>query len=174
MTVISKETSALNGLVDPRTLSIKEKLEVKQLEQTERSVREHERTHMRAARDLAMSGPNFQYEVGPDGRKYAVHGEVNIDASVTMEDPSDTIDKALKIQRAAMAPSDPSSKDMRAAARARIVEAKAHRQLAREEERESMMKKEEEQFQQIHPGSKVYQSTMALQEGLYQILDLFT
>lgn len=171
---IIKETAALNGLVDPRTLSIKEKLEVKHLEQVERSVREHERSHLRAARDLVVNGPNYQYDVGPDGRKYAVHGEVNIDASVVNDNPADTIEKSLKIQRAALAPSDPSAKDLQAAARARILEAKAHRQLAREEEREAVMKKEEEQFQQLHPGSKVYQSNMALQEGLYQILDLFT
>jgi hypothetical protein len=148
-----------------RELTIKEKLEILQLEQLERSVREHEQAHLRTARDLAIGKPSFEYKEGPDGKKYVVNGEVNIDSSPVSGDAEATLEKAIKIQRTALAPSDPSPKDLQVAARARIMESKAHRKLARE--------KQFENDSNLSPGLKAYQTTRDLQEHLYKILELF-
>jgi pyruvate/2-oxoglutarate dehydrogenase complex dihydrolipoamide acyltransferase (E2) component len=148
-----------------RELTIKEKIEIMELEQLERSVREHERAHLRTARNLAVSQPTFEYKEGPDGKKYAVHGEVKIDSAVAGGDAEEAIEKALKMQRTALAPSDPSSKDLQVAARARIIESKAHRKLARE--------KQFENNNIQSPGLNAYQTTRDFQENLYKILELF-
>ena len=72
-------------------------------------------------------GPTFTYVTGPDGRQYAVAGEVKLDMSPE-EDPEATLRKAEAIQAAAVAPAEPSGQD-------RAVAAKAQR-MAREAERE--------------------------------------
>jgi hypothetical protein len=75
------ELTAGQSVGKGRELTIKEKFEIMQLEQLERSVREHEQAHLRAARDLAIGKPSYEYKEGPDGKKYVVSGEVNIDSS---------------------------------------------------------------------------------------------
>jgi hypothetical protein len=166
---------------ESRELTLRQKLEVKQLEQLERSVREHERAHLRAAQNLAIGSPSFEYKVGPDGQKYAVGGEVNIDASPAGKDPEETITKALKIQRAALAPSDPSPEDLQVATQARIMEAKAHRKLSRKEFFETNINKNQEIPGEIDMLPRtlrsaavgVYRDNMNYQENLFLILDLF-
>lgn len=168
---------------ESRDLTLRQKLEVKQLEQLERSVREHERAHLRAAQNLAIGSPSFEYKVGPDGQKYAVGGEVNIDASPAGGDPQETINKALKIQRAALAPSDPSPEDLRVATQARIMEAKAHRKLSRKEFFETNININENQETpgeiKVLPSPPrsaavgLYRDNMNYQENLFMILDLF-
>lgn len=153
------------SLANKRELSIQEKLEVMRLEQLERSVREHERAHLRTARDLAVSGPTFEYQEGPDGKKYAVKGEVQIDSAPVSGDAEATVEKAFRIQRTALAPSDPSPKDLQAAARARIIESKAHRKLTRETQNQDQ--------ENLSPGLNAYQTTRDYQENLYKILELF-
>lgn len=158
-----------------KDLTIREKLEVRELEQQERSVREHERAHLRVARDLAVGGAGFQYQRGPDGQKYAVHGEVDIDASSVRGDTRASIDKALKVQHAALAPSAPSSQDLKAATQARIMEAKAYRKLSREQANEDQLKSDQYQPGEIPPppGYNMYGTTTNHQENLFTILDLF-
>jgi hypothetical protein len=150
-----------------RELTVKEKLEIMQLGQLERSVREHEQAHLRAARDLAIGKPAYEYKEGPDGKKYVVNGEVNIDSSPVSGDAEAALEKAIKIQRTALAPSNPSAKDLQVAARARIMESKAHRKLAREKQFEN------DNDNNLVPGLKAYQTTRDLQEHLYKILELF-
>jgi hypothetical protein len=167
-------------------LTLNEKIEVQRLQQVDRSVREHEQAHLRAARDLAVSRPVFQYERGPDGVQYAIHGEVNIDADIDAANAQDTIEKALKIQSAALAPNDPSPKDMSSAVKARIIESKAHRKQSREESLDIMMSQVEKRN---HPpdqdsgitdeaakrlGLNQYKQHMEFQKNLSTMLDLFT
>jgi len=49
--------------------------------------------------------------IGPDGKKYAVGGHVNIDTGAIPNDPEATIRKAKAIRSAALAPANPSSQD---------------------------------------------------------------
>ncbi|MHC5109611.1 MAG: putative metalloprotease CJM1_0395 family protein [Planctomycetota bacterium] len=75
-------------------------------------------------------GPKFEYETGPDGKQYAVGGEVSIDTSEVQGDPQATIAKMKQVQRAASAPAEPSSHDRAVATQARATEQKARAELA--------------------------------------------
>lgn len=164
------------SLVQEKDLTLKEKLDVQRLEQMERSVREHERSHLVAARDLAISGPSYRNEHGPDGQEYAVGGEVNISASTVEGDAQATIDKALKMERAALAPADPSAQDMQVAAQARAIASKAYRKLAREQLMEVVYKPnpEEQQAQKMPDAINPYLKHRDFQKNLATMLDLFT
>jgi hypothetical protein len=56
-----------------------------QLATIDRHVRAHEQAHLAAAGAYATGGPSYSYAIGPDGQRYAVAGEVNLD---TGPDPS--------------------------------------------------------------------------------------
>lgn len=123
------ESSKLGGKSE---LTEEERREVEKLKQRDAEVRRHEAAHKAAAGKYAKGGPTFEYETGPDGKQYAVGGEVQIDTSEVSGDPQATIQKMQQIQRAANAPAEPSSQDRRVAAQAARAEAKARAELAEE------------------------------------------
>lgn len=102
--------------------------QIRNLEQRDNEVRRHEQAHAAAAGPHARGGPRFEYQNGPDGRQYAVGGEVSIDTSAA-ETPEATIAKAQQIRRAATAPAEPSSQDRAVAAKAAQLEQKARQEL---------------------------------------------
>jgi hypothetical protein len=110
---------------------------LKKLEERDLEVRRHEEAHRAAAGQYAIGGPKYEFETGPDQKRYAVGGEVKIDTSPVRDDPEATIRKAEQVKRAAMAPADPSSEDHRIAAEAEKMKAEAQREIA-EREREEM------------------------------------
>ncbi len=110
-------------------LSEKEKRVVNQLRIQDREVRAHEQAHKAAAGSYAQGAPTFKYETGPDGKRYAVGGEVQIDLSPVPGDPRKTITKAQTVQRAANAPSNPSAQDRQVASQAAQMAAEARREL---------------------------------------------
>ena len=101
-----------------RELSQDEKRQVAELARRDREVRAHEAAHKGAAGGLARGGASFSYETGPDGKRYAVGGEVSIDTSPVKGDPAATERKMRQVQRAALAPAEPSSQDRKVAASA--------------------------------------------------------
>ena len=105
---------------------------VRQLEQTDRKVRAHEQAHLSVGADLVRGGPSYSYETGPDDKRYAVAGEVSIDASPG-KTPEETIPKAQHIRSTALAPADPSAQDYRVAAVATQMEIDARMALAKEQ-----------------------------------------
>jgi|DewCreStandDraft_5_1066085.scaffolds.fasta_scaffold37560_2 hypothetical protein len=113
-------------------LSEAEQKKVRELQERDRKVRAHERAHLMAAGDLARGGANFIYQCGPDGKRYAVGGEVHLDCSEVPDDPQATIRKAERVQRAALAPADPSPQDRRVAAEAAAMANRARQELVRE------------------------------------------
>jgi hypothetical protein len=113
-------------------LTDEEKSEVAKLEVTDRKVHAHEQAHMAAGGGLVKGGPSYQYETGPDGKRYAVGGEVTIDTSEVKGDPQATIIKARRIRQAAMAPADPSSQDRAVAAEAATMLFKAQVELSKQ------------------------------------------
>lgn len=158
-----------------KDLTLKEKLDIKSLQQMERNIQQHENEHMRVARDLAVGSPSFRYIKGPDGNMYADEGEVEINASFDSNaKPEETIEKAMKIERAALAPSDPSPKDIQTAMRARIISYRAKRKLQREQINEMMANKESASDQVNSQGIKEYKKNADYQRNLFQILDLFS
>jgi len=95
---------------------------IDELSARDREVRTHEAAHLGAAGIYANGGPTFSFQRGPDGKQYAVGGEVSIDTSPIPGDPEATIRKAQTIRRAALAPADPSGQDRSVAASATQLE----------------------------------------------------
>lgn len=112
-----------------RELTESERREIAALEKRDREVRAHEQAHLAAAGGYARGGAQFEYEIGPDGKRYAVGGEVPIDVSKVPDDPEATLRKAQTVRRAALAPENPSGADRAIAARAASMAAEAHRDL---------------------------------------------
>ncbi len=113
-------------------LTEEEQTQVKEMRDRDREVRTHEQAHKNAAGPYAKGGPSFEYQQGPDGRRYAVGGHVNIDTSEVSGDPQATIQKMQVVRRAALAPGEPSEQDRKVAAEATQTEQKARAQLREE------------------------------------------
>ncbi|WP_286239795.1 putative metalloprotease CJM1_0395 family protein [Neptuniibacter halophilus] len=105
----------------------------RELAKRDREVRAHEQTHAAIGGQYA-SAPSYSYERGPDGRLYAVAGEVKIDTSPIPNDPQATLEKAEIIQRAALSVAEPSSADRAAAAEARVMAIEARAEILQMEE----------------------------------------
>lgn len=119
----------------PRELSPAEERRVAELQQIDRTVREHEAAHLRAGQGVVTSGANFTYTYGPDGKQYAVGGEVGIDTSKEAK-PEENIDKGIRIQAAALAPREPSPQDYRVAGIGSQMEAQGRTDLATQQREE--------------------------------------
>lgn len=114
---------------DGEPLDDAEQRQVEELKARDQEVRTHEQAHVAAAGPLYRGGPNYTYRTGPDGNRYAVGGNVQIDTSEGAT-PEETITKAQQIRRAALAPQEPSSTDRSVAAKASRMEAQARAELA--------------------------------------------
>ncbi len=112
----------------PDGLTAKERRIVAELQRIDRQVRAHEQAHLAAAGGLAR-GLSFRFVTGPDGRRYAVAGEVGIDTAPVEGRPEATIRKAQQIRAAANAPANPSAQDRAVAAQAASMEAQARQEL---------------------------------------------
>jgi len=123
-------TAAGNGSKSPGKLSEEEKKQVEQLKKTDREVRAHEQAHKNVGGQFAGSA-SFGFQVGPDGRRYAVSGEVPIDIAPVEGDPEATITKMSTVAAAALAPAKPSGQDRRVAAQATALRAEAQAELSR-------------------------------------------
>jgi len=121
--------SAANQQQTNSNLSVQQQNEVQKLKKTDQAVHNHERAHLSAAGGIAVSGANYTYTTGPDGKSYATGGDVRIDASSVADDPRATLNKAETIRRAALAPADPSAQDYSVANQATQMEIKARLQL---------------------------------------------
>jgi len=117
-------------------LSKEEQVEVKELTARDREVRAHEAAHLAAAGSYARGGASFDYQRGPDGKSYAVGGEVSIDTSEVAGDPQATLRKAEAIRAAASAPAEPSSQDRKVAVEAARMAARARLQILEQRQRE--------------------------------------
>ena len=111
-------------------LTEEELKKVEELKKRDEEVRIHEQAHQSAAGSLSNGGASFDYQTGPDGKRYAVGGEVSIDTSTVAGDPQATIAKARQIRRAALAPADPSGQDRQVAAQSVKMEAEANKELS--------------------------------------------
>ncbi|GEM_PF-2850386 len=104
--------------------------ELQQLKHRDRQVRTHEAAHITAGGSLIRGSANFKYQQGADGVHYAVGGDVSIDVSKE-SDPYENLQKARVIQRAALAPANPSATDHAVAAQATQMAAIARIEIAR-------------------------------------------
>jgi hypothetical protein len=111
-------------------------LQISQLSARDREVRAHEQAHSAVGGKYA-GAPSYTFTRGPDGRSYAVGGEVSIDVGAIANDPAATIRKMEQVQRAALAPAEPSSQDRSIAARAQVLAAQARTELSVQQREEA-------------------------------------
>lgn len=90
----------------------------RRLEARDQEVRLHEKSHQNAAGGLASAIPEYDRQVGPDGRGYAIGGSVDISLKSDPADPESAKKNAATVERAALAPGSPSGQDFNAAAQA--------------------------------------------------------
>lgn len=109
-------------------LTPEERRRISELQRQDAAVRAHEQAHIAVGRDLITSGPRYEYTYGPDGKQYAVSGEVGIDTSPERE-PQANIDKGQHIQATALAPVDPSPQDYQVASTGKQLEQQGYRDL---------------------------------------------
>lgn len=117
---------------------------IEQLKQTDRDVRQHEMAHQITG-GAYTGGATYEYEIGPDGKKYAVAGEVPIDYGPIPGDPQATIEKMQTVIAAALAPADPSPKDVQVAAQARQYLLEARLEASQQESATRSAQSEPEQ-----------------------------
>lgn len=124
---------------------------IAQLRARDQEVRTHEQAHLSAAGPYATGGIKYDYQTGPDGQKYAVGGSVGIDTSPVSGDPEATIQKMMIVQRAALAPAQPSAQDFKVAAQASQLQAQARSEL--QAERADELKASDETADRGEPSS---------------------
>lgn len=113
-------------------LTAAEEKMVRQLQERDREVKNHEMAHLANAGQYARGGPTYSYQQGPDGRRYAVGGEVPIDVSQE-KTPEQTLQKMRAVKRAALAPAEPSAADRSIAAAATALESQARQEVQGEQ-----------------------------------------
>lgn len=129
------EGAAANSAPKPEAeLSEGERKRVRELQSRDREVRAHEQAHKAAGGDLATA-PSYEYEQGPDGKQYAVGGEVGIQLRPGST-PEETASNARRVRRAALAPAQPSAQDLAVAASAARAEQEALAEQAEESREE--------------------------------------
>ncbi len=132
---------------DGTQLTDAEQAVVDDMKARDQEVRVHEEQHKATGGQYASS-PSYSYETGPDGKKYITDGEVQI--SVSKEDtPEKTIAKMQQVQRAALAPQEPSGQDRKVAAEAAMKEAEARRELAEDTSGKTENKDDAEKSREI-------------------------
>lgn len=121
---------------DPEALSEEEQRQVQKLRQSDAKVRAHEGAHS-AAGGGYTGATSYEFTTGPDGKRYAIGGEVQIDASPVRDNPAATVAKMDIIIRAALAPAEPSSQDQAVARDAAKARSQAQTELQKQTETEN-------------------------------------
>ncbi|MFC4698638.1 putative metalloprotease CJM1_0395 family protein [Glaciecola siphonariae] len=103
---------------------------IQELKDRDQEVRIHEQAHAAVGGQYA-GAPSYEFETGPDGKQYAVGGEVSIDVSEEKE-PEDTISKMQVVRAAALAPAEPSAQDYKVASQAAQKEQAARAEVAKQ------------------------------------------
>jgi len=141
-----KEEKSVDKSKQLNELSGDEKRMVVDLQSRDAEVRAHELAHQSGGGSTGAA--SFSYQQGPDGKMYAIGGEVSI-ALKGGSTPQETISNAQAVIAAAMAPANPSGQDQAVASSARMMMIKAQQQLAQEQQGETTgkqtYKKEAEQ-----------------------------
>ena len=141
-----------------------ERLLLAELKKADTEVRQHEMAHVTAGAGVVTSGASFTYQRGPDGRNYAVAGEVSIDTAPVPGDPRATIRKMQRVKTAALAPASPSPQDLKVASRATAMAAKAASELMVLQTRERAAANDSRAFGSSQNASDSYTKVNGLPE----------
>ncbi|MDR3197481.1 MAG: hypothetical protein LBU34_06375 [Planctomycetaceae bacterium] len=131
-TLETAETATSKNGLSEAELTSEEQQQVQKLKARDLEVRTHEAAHVAAGSPYVTGGPTYTYQTGPDGKSYAIGGEVGIDTGEISGDPEATIRKMQTVAAAALAPAEPSGQDQKVAAAARQKEIQARAELARQ------------------------------------------
>nr|MBF0222876.1 hypothetical protein [Desulfobulbaceae bacterium] len=147
-----EQTIAPPGQTKPsgETLTVSERMEIADLKHRDKEIRAHEKAHLAAAAAYAQSGATYEYVKGPDGKSYAVHGEVMINSS-SADTPEGTIKKMKVVRSAALAPASPSPQDLKVAASAtrRMTKAAQELRLDKLDEAKSKFHQEVQRYERV-------------------------
>ena len=113
-------------------LTEEEKQIVAQMKARDREVRDHEQAHKVVGGRYA-GAISYDFNQGPDGKQYAVGGEVAIDTAPVPDDLRATVIKMEVVIAAALAPAEPSAQDRAVALLARSQLFAAQSEMVREE-----------------------------------------
>lgn len=127
--MLTQESSTQNKEAQ-ENLTPDERRVVNELEARDREVKAHEAAHQAAGGGMTGAA-SYTYQIGPDGKMYAIGGEVSINTP-TPSSPEEAIKIARQVATAAMAASEPSPQDYAVAASARMMEIQAEQELAKE------------------------------------------
>ncbi|MFA6197213.1 MAG: putative metalloprotease CJM1_0395 family protein [Sulfurimonas sp.] len=128
---VEKEKSA-------NKLSPDEERLTKELQSRDTEVKAHEAAHQAAGGGMTGAA-SYSYQQGPDGKMYAIGGEVSISMK-SGSSPEETARNARQIMASAMAAGSPSPQDYAVASSARIMEMKAEQQIAKKAQEETLGK----------------------------------
>jgi hypothetical protein len=128
----TKESNQTPKEKNSNELSADELQAVAQLQARDTEVRAHEAAHQAAGAGMTGSA-SYTYQQGPDGKMYAVGGEVPITIKEGST-PQEKIANARQVEAAAMAPANPSSQDYAVASSARVMEMRAQQELTKEQQ----------------------------------------
>jgi len=161
----SNQSKSSQDEQDPRQQRL-EQLEIAKLVSRDQEVRTHEQAHAAVGGQYA-GAPTYTYTRGPDGKRYAVGGEVGIDTSPVPNDPQATLRKMEVVIRAALAPAEPSGQDRQIAAQAQAQMAEARAQLAQQQRTEAQTAREQraEQRKEASLDEEEEQSAVSAQQG---------
>ncbi len=128
-----------------------------ELKAADREVRAHEAAHMAAGGALAGAA-SYTYKTGPDGKQYAVAGEVPIKMGKG-KTPQETLMRAEQVRAAALAPAKPSAQDYKVAQSAAAMKMEAQMEILKLKEEEMKQKVENQKN-----GVGMYQSIQNQEE----------
>lgn len=129
---------------NPDELSEDEKRLVKDLASRDAEVKTHEAAHQAAGGGMTGAA-SYTYQQGPDGKMYAIGGEVSI-SMPSSSSPEETIKNTRQVIASAMAAGDPSPQDFAVASSARMVEMQAQQQKTKEMQAEQEEKQGKETY----------------------------
>ncbi|MEZ9141557.1 MULTISPECIES: putative metalloprotease CJM1_0395 family protein [unclassified Shewanella] len=121
---------------------------INELSKRDAEVKTHEQAHAAVGGSFAQT-PQYTYEKGPDGKRYAVEGEVKIDVGVIEGNAQATFNKMQKVYAAAMAPVQPSTADIQVANEAVRKMNEAKKELVSERQEKVLSTEESQQINQL-------------------------
>jgi len=128
---------------------------LKEMKARDAEVKAHEQAHLAAAGGAATGGAHFSYQAGPDGKRYATGGDVNIRIR-SGRTPEETLRNAQQVERAALAPAKPSGQDLQVASSARRMATQARTEsVDKENEKEPNKSRFSNAYQPDMKGSNL-------------------
>lgn len=128
-------TPSPSAIYQGSALTPDQQKQLDELRARDSDVRQHEQAHMAAGGALVSGGANYSYQEGPDGKQYAIGGEVSIRLA-SGQSPQETLANARQVAAAALAPVDPSGQDRAVAAEAEQMAREAQSQIDKQQQQQ--------------------------------------